>query len=222
MRYKDLTVIEDEFMKTLIISTAIATLAAFSSAYAADAVIEAPPAPPVADVVPAFTWAGGYVGALGGGVWVNGDFEVPGASASQDFNGGFIGGFAGYNFQHDNIVFGVEGDIDYNWNKESIGGVDVGTDLSGSVRGRVGYAMDRALIYATAGWAATRGYIDDGDKETKTFNGWTVGGGIDYAFTNNIFGRAEYRYTDFSDKDIDGINVDLKQNAVMVGIGVKF
>jgi outer membrane immunogenic protein len=211
-------------MKTLIISTAIASLAAFSSAYAADAVT-APPAPPVANDVAPFSWAGGYVGVQGGGVWVNGD--VGDGAFSRDANGGFIGGFGGYNFQQNNIVFGVEGDIDYNWNKTDLfkgfSGIDIGTDLSGSVRGRVGYAMDHALLYATGGWAATRGYVKAfGDKETKTFNGWTLGGGVDYAFTNNIFGRAEYRYTDFGNKNIDGANFDLKQNTVMVGVGVKF
>ncbi|AVA25185.1 outer membrane domain-containing protein (plasmid) [Rhizobium sp. NXC24] len=135
-----------------------------------------------------------------------------------------VGGFIGYNWQFENnVVLGLEGDLNYNWNKDTIApGIDVGTDIDGSVRARLGYAFDRALIYATGGWEATRGFIDTGSKDTKTFNGWTVGAGVDYAFTDRVFGRLEYRYTDFGDKDINGVKVDLKQNAVVVGIGVKF
>jgi outer membrane immunogenic protein len=156
---------------------------------------------------------------------VNGDFDFPGGSSSQDFNGGLVGGFLGYNWQMDNnIVLGAEGDLNYNWNKEDIiPGVDGGTDLDGSVRARLGYAIDRTLLYATGGWQISRGYLDAGDgKDRKTFNGWTLGAGVDHAFTDRVFGRVEYRYADFGDKDIDGVNVDLKQNSVVVGVGVKF
>ncbi|MGY5810715.1 outer membrane protein [Rhizobium sp. LEGMi198b] len=210
-------------MHKLLISTAIASIVGFSAASAADVVTQAPEAPVV--VTPAgFTWAGAYAGIRGGGNWVNGDFSIPGASASEDLSGGLVGGFIGYNWQFENnVVLGLEGDLNYNWNKDTIApGIDVWTDIDGSVRARLGYAFDRALIYATGGWEATRGFVDTGSKDTKTFNGWTVGAGVDYAFTNRVFGRLEYRYTDFGDKDINGVNVDLKQNAVVVGIGVKF
>ncbi|TCR91927.1 outer membrane protein [Rhizobium sp. BK376] len=214
-------------MKTLVLSSIFATfvaVAAFAPAMAADAVT-APPAPPIAEQVPVFTWTGPYAGIRGGGSWVDGDFDFPGGSASQHFNGGLIGGFLGYNWQMDNnVVIGAEGDLNYNWNKEEIvPGVDGGTDVDGSVRARVGYAFDKTLVYATGGWQISRGYLDAGDgKETKTFNGWTLGAGVDHAFTNNIFGRVEYRYTDFGSKDIGNTNVDLNQNAVVVGVGVKF
>ena len=73
----------------------------------------------------------------------------------------------------------------------------------GSVRGRVGYAVDRFLIYGTAGWAwgdVTTGYALLGAPpfavSPGTRSGWTVGAGLDYAFTKNVFGRIEYRYTD--------------------------
>ncbi|MEK1894838.1 MAG: outer membrane protein [Rhizobium sp.] len=127
----------------------------------------------------------------------------------------------------DSIVVGIEGDFSYNWNKKDLAVLstptEAGTDLSGSVVGRVGYAVDRALIFATAGWAATRATVDtpagDGDK---TFNGWTVGGGLDYAFTDNLFGRAEYCCSDYGDEEIQGTDVDLDQHVVSAGIGVKF
>ncbi|OWV86920.1 hypothetical protein ATY81_10730 [Rhizobium sp. R72] len=184
---------------------------------------------PVMPVAPApvFSWTGPYAGLRGGIGFLNSDFSVPGASASNDFNGGLVGGFLGANYQMDSIVIGIEGDLSYTWNKKDLTVLgtptEVGTDVSGSVVGRVGYAVDRALIFATAGWAATRATVDTpaGDED-KTFNGWTVGAGLDYAFTDNLFGRAEYRYNDYGSEDIQGANVDLDEQVVSAGIGVKF
>ncbi|WP_405049231.1 outer membrane protein [Rhizobium sp. NZLR1] len=47
-----------------------------------------------------------------------------------------------------------------------------------------------------------RGYVDlpGLDKETETFNGYTVGAGVDFAFTDNIFVCGEYRFNDFGKK----------------------
>jgi outer membrane immunogenic protein len=205
-------------MKDIILSAIIALSA--STAMAAD-MIE-----PQAAAAPVFTWAGPYFGIDGGAGWLNGDFSAGGASVSEDFNGGLFGGFVGYNWQLDNsIVLGVEGNVEYNWNDKDLApGLNVGTDWSGAVRARVGYAFDNALLYGAAGWTATRGFVDVTglDKETKTFNGYTVGAGIDYSFTNNIFGRVEYRYNDYGSKDLLGIDADLDQHVVKVGLGVKF
>ncbi len=94
--------------------------------------------------------------------------------------------------------------------------------------GRVGYTFDRALIYGTAGWAYGRGYLDVSgfSSEKETFNGYTVGLGIDYACTNMMFGRVEYRYTDFGNQDfsVGGASLTsyVDQHAIRVGLGVKF
>jgi outer membrane immunogenic protein len=52
---------------------------------------------------------------------------------------------------------------------------------------------------------------------------------MDYAFTDMVFGRIEYRYTNFGDKNFDFtgvggpvINSDLDQHAIRIGLGVKF
>ncbi len=207
---------------------AILGLLAFSSpAFAADAVIEQPPEP-VAEtpVIAPFTWSGPYVGLQGGAGWLKADFDTIGFSDSQSFNGGILGGFVGYNYQMDNnIVLGVEGDLNYNWNKEDlIGGVTAGTELSGSVRGRIGYAMDNLLFYGTAGWTVARGYVDvpGVGKDKSTFDGYTVGAGVEYAFQNNVVGRAEYRFNNYGSENISGFDVDARQHQVMFGIGVKF
>ena len=38
-------------------------------------------------------------------------------------------------------------------------------------------------------------------SQSKTLTGWTVGGGIEHAFTQNWIGRAEVRYADFGKSD---------------------
>ena len=213
-------------MKNFACATALLIFAA-SPALAADVVMEAPPEPVATEVVTAFDWSGAYIGLQGGGSWIDGEFSVPGASENEDFNGGFVGKFIGYNFVIDNFVIGAEGDINYNWNENSYraAGVrgDVGTDWSGSLRARVGYSFDRVLIYATGGWAATNAYIDSnaGDWD-RTFHGWTIGKGIDYAVTDNVFVRAEYRYTNYGDRTFGGVKVDLDQHTATLGVAFKF
>ena len=108
---------------------ALALLAALAStsAYAADAVIEEPPAPvAVYQEVPIFSWTGGYIGLQGGGLWsdssVNGDidvFEADEGVFGDNFNGGLFGVYAGYNWQSGPWVFGAEGDFNGVWNDET-------------------------------------------------------------------------------------------------------
>ncbi|MBP1848984.1 outer membrane protein [Rhizobium halophytocola] len=206
----------------ILLGTAAILLTASTTSFAADVVMEAPPAPPVAVEAPAtFSWAGAYVGAEGGYGWGDGDVDGFG---SGDFDGGRLGGFVGYNFDvGSNVILGVEGNLDYDWNSDSVAGADFETGLNGGIRGRVGYAVDRALLFAAGGWTATDAKLDTGaGEDSKMMNGWTIGGGVDYAFTDNMFGRVEYRYNDYGDKDIGGTNVDFTQHVVNVGLGVKF
>ena len=211
-------------MKTII--AGLLTALSFP-AFAAD-IVEAPPEPVATETVTAFDWSGAYIGIQGGGTWVNGEFSVPGGpSDDENFNGGFIGKFVGYNFMIDNFVIGVEGDINYNWNENSYraAGVrgDVGTDWSGSLRARLGYSFDRVLLYATGGWAATNAYVDSNAGDwNRTFHGWTIGKGIDYAVTDSIFVRAEYRYTNYNDRTFRGVDVDLDQHTATLGVAFKF
>lgn len=221
-------------MKVFLLAAGLAVSS--SAAIAADAIIE----PPVvaSEAVP-FSWTGFSIGVQGGYNWNKGDFVVGGVPGtfSGDLNGGMLGGFAGYNYQFSNQwVVGVEGDLERNWadGTTAIGAVSFGTSLDwqGSIRGRVGYSFDRALLYGTAGWAFARGEAEfpplGSDK--ANFNGFTIGAGLDYAFTDMVFGRVEYRYTNFGDRDFNfsglagsgTVNADFDQHAVRVGLGVKF
>ncbi len=198
---------------------------AAGQARAADA-IAAPPLPPAAaETVPVFTWSGPYLGAHTGYGWGDGDASAAGASASDNFDGWRIGGFAGYNWQFSSgFVAGIEGDVNYDWNKNSYpGGIDIDSGFSGSVRARAGFAFDRALLYAAGGWTATTVSIDGaGLDDDDMLNGWTIGAGLDYAFTDNVFGRVEYRYNDFGHGTLDGARTDFNQSVVNFGLGVKF
>ena len=77
-----------------------------------------------------------------------------------------------------------------------------------SVRGRLGYAWDRFLLFGTAGWAwgnPSTAYGGVGDAPlfinggNTLASGWTAGVGLEYAFTDHVLGRLEYRYTDLAD-----------------------
>lgn len=216
-------------LKSIIASAALVSAFALS-ANAADMIesTDTAPAPVEQTTQPLFTWSGGYVGIQGGGNWADADLSAGGLTASDDFNGFIAGGFAGWNVQNGDLVYGVEGDLNYNWNSNdyTLGGTtaEVGTDISGAVRARLGYAMNNALLYAAGGWTAARGYvdIDGGPDDSEMFNGWTIGAGADYAFTDTMFGRLEYRYNNYGDENIGLTNVDFDQHQVTVGVGMKF
>ncbi len=207
-------------IKSILLGSA-AALAISTSAFAADAIYEAPAEPPVAvETAPQFSWAGGYAGILTGYGW--GDGEVGGLDES--FDGARFGGFVGYNWDLGNqLVVGLEGDLNYDWNEETVLGTDVDSGLNWSARARVGYAMDRALLFAAAGYTGTNVSADGGGvNEDDTLHGWTVGGGVDYALTDRMFTRIEYRYNDFGSGDLGGTDIDFSQHTVNVGLAVKF
>lgn len=208
--------------RIIILATTVAALCAAPAVYAADAVDQIPHAPEATDSSPAFSWSGAYAGAHTGYSWGTGKAAGFG---SDSFDGWRLGGFAGYNWQlSDSFVAGLEGDINYDWaDKRYSDASKLESGFGGSIRGRVGYTFDRALIYAAGGWAATNVKLKTpAGKADHMLNGWTVGGGVDYAFTDDIFGRVEYRYNDYGRGDVLGRNVDFKQNIVQVGVGVKF
>jgi len=212
-----------------LLTASVFMLLAANGAMAADvAVVE----PPIVAEVPVFTWTGPYVGIQGGYVWANARFSDPFTSVKDDFNGGLLGGYIGYNWQTGSFVLGAEADINATWNDQTfdVGAfdVDVGSDYLASIRARAGYAWDRALIFATGGVAFTGVSADTtiagvDFSASQSYTGWTVGGGLDYAFTDNWIGRLEYRYYDFGDQDVfDNGTLDIQYNTVTVGVAYKW
>jgi len=212
-------------LKTIALASAT-LLSTCAMAFAAD-LTESNPVPPIAFETPAFTWTGAYIGISGGAGWLDGSTtKMRRFHDQQDFDGSVFGGFVGHNWQFANgIVVGLEGDIEYNSNDEKFFGYRTfGTDWQGSARGRLGYAFDRLMVFGTAGWTMAKGHIEfPGVSESETFSGWTAGAGVDYAVTDKVFLRGEYRYSDFGSKEIvRGMNVDFDQSVVKVGLAVKF
>ena len=191
-------------MKKVLLAALMAGVA--SSAMAADLPTrKAPPAPQVYAAPPVFSWTGFYVGVNGGwGAGTNGgDFGSP--------TGGLVGGTAGYNYQIGQFVVGLEGDWDWaDLNKNGYSAVLASPysnkiDDLVTVRARAGYAIDRALLYVTGGYAGidTNGSFLLGGvpgSQESWRNGGVIGGGVEYAFTNNISAKAEYLYAPMSSK----------------------
>jgi outer membrane immunogenic protein len=220
--------------RKLLLSTAAAA-AMIGSATAADLPSRRPP-PPMAYVppVPFFTWTGFYVGVNAGGAFRahNNGFNnavffggaAPFGGLGVTNNNGNIarfigGGQAGFNWQINQFVVGVEGDgqalvgSNNNNNNNFFGAGNNGnnTGFLGTVRGRAGIALDRFLVYGTGGVA-----FGSNNSSGNTFVG-TVGGvptiftantgnnlrvgyaagaGVEYAFTPNWSVKAEYLFTD--------------------------
>jgi outer membrane immunogenic protein len=70
------------------------------------------------------------------------------------------------------------------------------------VRGRAGYATGKWLFFAAGGLAVADATVhEELPAEGGKYFGWSIGGGVDYAFTRNLIGRVEYLYDDFGHRD---------------------
>ena len=199
-----------------------AVLLMASSASAAD--IEAPTP---------YDWSGFYVGLHAGYLWGNVEIEEEGETEASGDIDGFVGGaLAGFNVQLDPLVLGLEGDIgwtDVDGNGPAAPEPDYSYELNWNahVRVRVGFAFDRSLIFAAGGLA-----IADLDLEQQvavaggSYYGWSIGGGIDHAFTDSLIGRIEYLHDAYGDKDyeeeLEDYSADLDTDTVRAALILKF
>jgi outer membrane immunogenic protein len=197
-------------------------------AFAADAVMEPPPAPAVPmEEPPVNTWSGPYAG-VSVGYGFAGETEDETFATTVDTDGFLLGAFAGYNYQVGNIVAGAEADIGYSWAEGTDLGLTSESGVEGSLRARLGYVVSpNILLYATAGGAAKDLEVSGGGvSDSNTMIGWTAGAGADMMVTEQIFGRVEYRYTDFGSDtfstSLGDADISDKDHRVTVGLGMKF
>lgn len=142
-----------------------------------------------------------------------------------DLDGGFLGLQLGYNHQIGKLVVGVEADISFADIDDTVRDGNFITqttelDRFGTVRAKLGYAYGAWLPYITGGYAwgdlsysqtcpqgAAGGHCFRAGAYTRsdddTTSGWTIGGGLKYAASNNIIIGAEYLYIDFGGAKFD-------------------
>jgi outer membrane immunogenic protein len=176
----------------------------------------------------------------------------------RSFSGdGYVAGiYAGWNFQTGSIVFGLEGDIQHSDISSSAGiaGAPGGADDNpdgvtelrfdvgyyGTVRGRVGWAWDRLMVYATAGGALgsvnfDRDYRVGSDllqaDASNTRYGWAAGAGVEFALDEWWTVRGEYMRVDlgsdsfnttYSDGTIGLASIDTRFDTFRAGVGLRF
>ena len=163
---------------------------------------------PTSAVSDRYNWSGFYLGLNAGGAFGINTMSASGGGGSASVKEpGFLGGAqVGANYQTGPVVWGVEADYDASTQNKSLpAGVLTGstsqTPWFATLRGRVGMAFDRTLVYGTAGGAAGElrsiVAIPAGTTNTTvTYGSWIAGAGIEYGITDNLSARVEYLYLD--------------------------
>jgi outer membrane immunogenic protein len=210
------------------------------------------PAPVPVLMEPQTDWAGFYVGANAGYGWnhaaLSDSFSAPGFGAlgattfsSEKLNGGVWGGQIGYNWQFGRVVAGLEADLNGTgqlFNQPfacDVGGAIVpGCTVFpkdrirwfGTARARLGFTVDRWLVYATGG-AALQNLGSDGHVEVAGVGGWdifktsttrvgySVGAGVEAALYSKWSLGVEYLFIDTGTKTTANVALPAGLNAVL-------
>jgi outer membrane immunogenic protein len=170
-----------------------------------------PPLPPPVPVPQVFSWTGFYIGGNAGYGWTNGSGTLTTAAGTESFTvsgNGFVGGAqAGYNWQVGPAVFGAEADFQGTTASGPFSAT-AGPTISatekvpwfGTLRGRLGYAIDRVMLYATGGAVygdtSLNGTMSTAGafSNSTTFWSWTAGAGVEAAFWGCWSAKLEYLY----------------------------
>jgi outer membrane immunogenic protein len=215
-------------MKKLFLGTVAVVAALVSPALAADMRAPVMKAPVMAQ--PVASWTGCYLG-VGGGyglfdhatrLTTTGFVNV---ALDQGGRGWFFTGQVGCDYQvGPNWVIGAFGDGD--WSRirgfhtgqdRAVGLISAEMEQSSSwaAGGRIGYLVTPQLLsFASGGWTEARydqlNYLNGAGALTglslpaTTFNGWFIGGGVEYAIgmLPGLFWKTEYRWADYSSKNV--------------------
>jgi outer membrane immunogenic protein len=218
---------------------------------------------------PVYSWTGCYVGTLVGGGWgrVNDQMTgrlngapsqgAQGGSGPFPINGYMTGAELGCNYQTGNFVIGLEGDWSWAYKAGSQGEAPPNTKTDmfdarekwfGTARGRVGYAVNNFMLYATGGAAWANLELTDRNAsntvifatQNATYSGWTAGGGFELGLPEyksllpflgdgRMSFKAEYLYADLGSKTYFSTapnsfetNVHLVQHMVRFGLNYRF
>jgi outer membrane immunogenic protein len=227
-------------MKRILLVGALA-FATYAPAFAADL---PPPAPvPYVPVVRTFSWSGFYLGTNGGyGFGQSTWNSAIGAAGGFKTDGWLAGVTVGGNYQWGQFVIGVEGDVDWQNLRGSqttgpcaavgIGSCATASNWLSTIRGRAGFAVNRALLYATGGAAFTDVKPSTGALPYGGGNepGWTAGAGVEFAMTDSWTVKLEYLYAKFENATCAASScafaapatASLNENIVRVGVNYLF
>jgi outer membrane immunogenic protein len=238
--------------RTLLASTALCVILV-SGAFASDLpTMKGPPPAPVPP--PVFNWTGFYIGGNIGGILTQDgvvDLDpgvygaIPGNANTLGLTGLLGGVQAGYNYQVQSFVFGVEGDLDATSARGSFNfpalfpGVathSASLPFFGDVRARAGVAFDRFLPYVTGGvvFADLHNSLVDPTvplslNRGSSATGWTIGAGVEYAIDNHWSVKGEYLFMQFPDvtrvyNDCcgDSYAFKFKDSAQLARVGVNY
>ena len=227
-------------MRQALFATLLAPLAlAATPVLAADLPRGSPPPPDYYSPRPVANWDGLYAG-INGGIGF-GSFTDGSDTLFANPTGGLIGFTLGYNHMvAPNLLIGIESDFDFAGLNASqnpyFGFVTQGSinDMV-TVRGRVGYVMDRALVYVTGGFAGSNNTVSVSSVWGGAFygqqsifqTGWALGAGVEFMLTNNLSAKAEYLFTSvgsdrYFDYSYNALQSAVNTSAVKVGVNYHF
>mgnify|MGYP000563163005 CR=1 FL=1 len=164
----------------------------------------------------------------------------------QSIEGFVYGAAVGYDVNVGGVVLGAEAELTDSTARTEIdagdfegfgfGNVETGRDIY--VGARVGVvAAENTLVYAKGGYSNARYNIEssfDGD-EYRSFvdaDGYRIGAGIEQRLGANAYAKLEYRYSNYSDAEVDfddndvpevaPSEIDTDRHQVMAGVGWRF
>jgi opacity protein-like surface antigen/outer membrane protease len=188
-----------------------------------------------------WNWTGYYAGVHIGNAantneWKN---ATGGLGGANGFSGGFtagglISGFQfGYNYQVDRTVFGIEGDVSFG---DIEGGARCGVavyvcdakiDALGTLTPRLGYTFGKLLVFGKAGaaWAHERVNLEptpgngqaDSDNGKAWRFGYTLGAGVEYAFSPALSATAEYNFIEFNNGSVNTTDPNGGPSSIRIG-----
>ena len=204
--------------KTILALTMVGMGVASGAAMAAD--LPRGPTPYYSNPQPAgYNWSGFYAGVNAGYQWG----KV--TNTSIEPNGLAVGIQGGYNWQYGQFVFGGETDLQASGADDTFAPWKFSNPWFGTLRGRLGYAVNNVLFYGTLGLAYGDLKAESfGLDEAKTEVGWTGGVGAEVGFAPNWSAKVEYLYMDLSSRSysLTGSDNGLQSNLLRFGINYHF